>query len=110
MKRLSAMALVLAAAGCAAGNGGGAQAGAGTGSAREPPVVMYRVLDPYAPHPTIRVPYDTARELGVTEAAFATPAMIDRLEASCADSSQPVQCRRELRTCREKTCRVVSIY
>lgn len=108
MKRIPWVGLALAAA-CASSQGGGAQAAAGTGSSHEPPVVMYRVLGSNTPNPMIRIPYDTARRMGVAEPAFASPAMIDELEASCAQSNQPVECRRELQACRFKTCRVVPV-
>lgn len=109
VKRILELAAILAAA-CAAGKGDGAQAGAGPGRAYEPPVVMYRVLDPGSPHPTVRIPLDTARELGVFESALATPDMIDRLEASCAGSNQAAQCRHELRPCHDRTCRIVALH
>ena len=105
MKRLAMAAMVLAVAACAAGHGG-AQAGAEPGFE---PVIMYRVLDPQAPHPTLRVPLDLARELGVIDSGLAGPAAIDRLEAACRESNQPGQCRRDLAVCREKTCRIVAV-
>lgn len=109
MKRIGWVVLALAAA-CASSQGEGTQAAAGTGSAREPPVVMYRVVGSNTPNPVVRIPYDTARRMGVAETTFASPAMIDELEASCARSNQPVECRRELQTCRFKTCRVVPVH
>lgn len=111
MRRILWMGLALAAA-CASsrgGSGGAAQA-SGTGSAHESPVVMYRVTGRNTPNPVIRIPYDTARQMGVAEPTFASPAMIDQLEASCGQSNQPVQCRRELQDCYTKTCRVVPVY
>ncbi len=104
---------VVAMAACASSRGGGApgaEAAAGTGSAHAPPVVMYRVLGRNTASPVIRVPYDTARRMGVAEPTFASPAMIDQLEASCAQSDQPVECRRELQDCEYKTCRIVPVY
>ena len=109
MKRIPWVVLALAAA-CASSQGEGAQAAAGTGSAREPPVVMYRVVGTNTPNPVVQIPYDTARRMGVAESTFASPAMIDELEASCAQSNQAVECRRELRACRFKTCRVVPVH
>jgi len=112
MKRIPWVALTMAAA-CASSQGGGAtgaQAAAGTGAAHEPPVVMYRVLERNGPSPVVRIPYDTARKMGVSEPTFASPAMIDQLQASCGQSSQPVQCRRELQDCYYKTCRIVPVY
>ncbi len=112
MKRILWVALMVA-AGCASSQGGGAtraQAAAGTGAAHEPPVVMYRVLGRNTANPVIRIPYDTARKMGVAEPTFASPAMIDQLEASCGQSTQPVECRRELQDCYTKTCRIVPVY
>ncbi len=113
MKHMPWITMLCLAAACASSGAGArssAGAGQGTGAAHPPPVIMYRVQDLNSPHPTIRIPYDTAYQLGVPQSAFASPAMIDQLEAACAQSNQPVQCRREIRVCREKTCRVVAEY
>lgn len=95
--------IVPALATACASSGGEARPPAAQGS----PIVMYAVRDRNAPHPTLRIPAETAREMGVWEESFATTAMIDRLVASCADSTRPADCRRELAPCREKTCRIV---
>ncbi len=104
------VAMVLAASACASGARGAPQAAAGAGSAYQPPVVLYGVAGRHGPHPIVRVPHETAYDLGVIEPAFATPSMIDRLEAECAESNQPAHCRRELAPCREKTCRIMPVY
>lgn len=109
MKRMPWVVLALATA-CATSQGEETQAAAGTGSAGEPPVVMYRVVGTNSPNPVVQIPYDTARRMGVAESTFASPAMIDELEASCAKSNQAVECRRELQACRFKTCRVVPVH
>jgi hypothetical protein len=109
-RRILSMAMLLAAAACASGPRGAPQAAAGAGSSYESPVVLYGVAGRNGPHPIVRVPHQTAYELGVVEPSFATPSMIDRLEAECGESNQPARCRRELRPCREKTCRIVPVY
>ncbi len=106
MKRMLWVGLFLA-AGCASSKGGSAPAG--TGSEYASPIVMYHVEGRNGPSPVVRIPYDTAREMGVIAPTPATPSLIDQLEASCAQSNQEVQCRHELEPCHFKTCRIVPV-
>jgi hypothetical protein len=70
------------------------------------PVLLHRMVNEDAPHPTLRLSWDAAHEMGVPEGGFASPQLLDQLAASCAETNVPQECRRAVRVCREKLCRV----
>jgi len=105
MKRVLWMGVLAVAACASAREGSGAAGGPGLGGGG--PVLFQRVEDEASPHPTLRIPYQVAQANGIAGPTFASPEFVGRLEASCPESNEPMECRRTAMLCREKLCRVV---